>query len=114
MSELFEDLCNLDRLVHSPPRLAILTALLGCERADFMFLLNVTGLSRGNLSTQLRKLEEARLIRIRKSFKTRRPRTEASLTALGRRRIEEHWRELERLREDAEGWRAAQASPSAG
>jgi hypothetical protein len=45
----FEHLAALNRLVHDPSRLAILTALSACEKADFTFLLNVTGLTKGNL-----------------------------------------------------------------
>ena len=43
MSTPFEQLANLDRMVHDPARLAILTALSACERADFLFLLRITG-----------------------------------------------------------------------
>lgn len=78
-----------------------------------MFLLNATGLSRGNLSTHLQKLEEGGLVRSRKSFKEKRPNTQVSLTARGRRRIEEHWHRLERLRQSAEDWRTTRAKGAA-
>jgi DNA-binding transcriptional ArsR family regulator len=60
----FEQLANLDRMVHDPARLAILTALSACERADFLFLQRITGLTKGNLSSHLSKLEEAGLVEI--------------------------------------------------
>jgi len=53
MSAPFERLAELDRLVHEPARLAIMTALSACERADFLYLQRLTGLSRGNLSSHL-------------------------------------------------------------
>ena len=55
---------DIDRVIHEPARLAILSVLGGCGAADFLFLENATGLSRGNLSVQLTKLEEAGLIKL--------------------------------------------------
>ena len=49
MTKLFEDIANLDRLIHDPSRLAILTALSACESADFIFLRRLTGMTAGNL-----------------------------------------------------------------
>src|SRR4051794_29189439 len=98
----FEQLANLDRLVHDPARLAILTALSACERADFLFLQRITGLSKGNLSSHLSKLEEAGMVEIEKRFVRKKPNTSVSLTPLGRERIAEHWDRLERLRAYAE------------
>jgi DNA-binding transcriptional ArsR family regulator len=57
---------EIDRLVREPARLAILTVLAACEWADFLFIKRGTGLSRGNLSVQLSRLEEASLIVIEK------------------------------------------------
>ena len=58
----FEHLQSLNRLVHEPARLAILVALSACDKADFLFLLNITGLTKGNLSSHLSKLEQAGLV----------------------------------------------------
>jgi len=60
----FEHLAELNRLVHEPSRLAILTALSAYEKADFVFLLNVTRLTKGNLSSHLSKLEHGGLVAI--------------------------------------------------
>lgn len=57
MTSPFEEMAGLDRLIHEPARLAMTSALAACERADFLFLLRVTGLSKGNLSSHLSKLE---------------------------------------------------------
>ena len=59
----FEELANLDRLIHEPTRLAILTALAACEKADFLFLQRITGLTKGNLSVHLTKLQEVGQLR---------------------------------------------------
>ncbi|HEY3056658.1 MAG TPA: transcriptional regulator, partial [Thermoanaerobaculia bacterium] len=63
-SQPFERLAGLDRLVHEPARLSILTALSACKSADFLFLQRLTGLSKGNLSSHLSKLEEGGLVAI--------------------------------------------------
>jgi hypothetical protein len=68
MSEPLGMLPEIDRQVHEPARLAILTVLSACERADFLFLERATGLTRGNLSVQLSRLEEAGLIEIEKTI----------------------------------------------
>lgn len=88
----------LDRLVHEPGRLAILTVLSSVDAADFTFLQRVTGLTKGNLSSHLSKLEEAGLVAIEKRFVRRKPNTSVALTPLGRERIADHWERLERLR----------------
>ncbi len=88
----------LDRLVHEPGRLAILTVLSSAASADFTFIERVTGLTKGNLSSHLSKLEDAGLVAIEKRFVRRRPNTSVSLTPLGRERIADHWDRLERLR----------------
>jgi DNA-binding transcriptional ArsR family regulator len=89
---------NLDRLVHEPGRLAILTVLSSVTSADFTFLQQATGLTKGNLSSHLSKLEEAGLLSIEKRFVLKKSHTTASLTKDGRRRIAAHWEQLEKLR----------------
>jgi DNA-binding transcriptional ArsR family regulator len=101
----FERVADLDRLVHEPARLAILSALSACESADFLFLQRVTGLSKGNLSSHLARLEEADLVAVTKDFVGRVPRTAAALTPQGRERVAAHWRALEQLAREARRWR---------
>src|SRR3954469_16594871 len=88
----------LDRLIHEPGRLAILTVLSSVQAADFVFLQRATGLTKGNLSSHLSKLEEAGLVRIEKRFVRKKPNTNVALTPLGKRRIARHWEQLERLK----------------
>jgi DNA-binding MarR family transcriptional regulator len=94
--------CNdeliLDRLIHEPGRLAILTVLSSVDDADFVFLQRATGLTKGNLSSHLTKLEEAGLVEIAKRFIRKKPNTNVALTAVGRQRIANHWSQLERLK----------------
>ncbi len=84
MSGPFEDLAALDRLVHEPARLAILTALDACARADFLYLMTLTGLSKGNLSSHLSKLETAGYLAIDKTYRGKIPLTICRLTEEGR------------------------------
>lgn len=112
MAEPFEGLAGLDRLVHEPARLAVMTALSASGGADFLFLARLTGLTKGNLSSHLSKLEGAGMVRIEKRPVDGTPNTFVALTEEGRAAIENHWRRLEELRESAAGWRKARkASP---
>jgi DNA-binding MarR family transcriptional regulator len=92
----------LDRLIHEPARLAILTVLSSVQAADFVFLQRTTGLTQGNLSSHLTKLEEAGLVGIEKTFVQKRPNTSVALTPLGKERIATHWEQLERLKRRSE------------
>lgn len=103
-----EDLV-VDRLVHEPGRLAILTVLSSVRDADFVFLQRATGLTKGNLSSHLTKLEDAGLVTIEKRFVRRKPNTNVALTRSGRTRITRHWEQLERLRALAAPRRPADA-----
>lgn len=106
MADIEVDLA-LDRLVHEPARLAILTVLTSVTDADFVFLQRVTGLTKGNLSSHLSKLEDAGLVAIDKRFVGKKPNTKVALTAAGKARIAEHWAQLERLKRLAERHEAA-------
>lgn len=74
---------EIDRTVHSPTRLKILIVLSAVVNADFTFLARTTGLTRGNLSANLRKLEEVGYISIEKGYVDRVPRTLVELTNVG-------------------------------
>ena len=90
---------ELDRLVHEPGRLAIMTVLSSVRDADFVFLLRATGLTKGNLSSHLSKLEEAGLVEIEKRFIRKKPNTSVAITDTGRERIARHWAQLERIKD---------------
>jgi DNA-binding MarR family transcriptional regulator len=75
---------DLDRVVHEPARLLIMTNLFVVDSADATWLLQQTGLTWGNIASHLRKLEESGYVTVAKSFKGRKPRTTLSLTDAGR------------------------------
>lgn len=86
--ERLQPISDIDRTIHAPARLMILAFLSVVESADFTFLKNQTGLTRGNLSSHLSKLEEAGYISVQKEFVERIPRTLIRLTGDGRAAIE--------------------------
>ena len=96
----FAAIAALDRMVHDPSRLAILSALIDWAEADFQYLLGVTGLTKGNMSSHIGKLEAAGLVQVAKGFKGKKPWTRVMLTREGRTRIQAHWEELERIRRE--------------
>lgn len=95
----FEHLASFDRLIHEPARLAILTALSACDRADFVFLRNLTGLTKGNLSSHLMKLEQAQLVEIEKTFEGKQPITFVALTGEGRDLLKAYWKRFDKVRQ---------------
>jgi DNA-binding MarR family transcriptional regulator len=104
---------ELDRLVHEPGRLAILTVLSSVLDADFLFIQRATGLTKGNLSSHLTKLEDAGLVEIEKRFVRKKPNTSVAITAQGRERTARHWEQLEALKQAAQSVSRSQASQSA-
>ena len=83
---------NIDRLVHEPSRFTIMAHLYVVESADFIFLMRQTGLTWGNLSSHLSKLEAAGYVAIEKEFIGKKPHTMLSLTDEGRAAFE-HYRQ---------------------
>ena len=92
--ELCNELAGVDRLIHEPARLMIMTILNAVDEADFLYLLNETGLTRGNLSTHLSKLEDAGYIKIEKTFRGKIPRTVCSLSDVGRSAFSKYRKQL--------------------
>jgi len=83
-----KDLSSLDRLIHEPARLMIMTILYAVKEADFVYLQRECSLTQGNLSSHLSKLEEAGYVLISKTFKGKYPLTLCSLTRAGRQAFE--------------------------
>lgn len=79
-----------DRLVHEPARLVLMANLSVVEEADFVFLSKQTGLTAGNISSHMAKLEEAGYVEVTKEFVGRKPRTIYKLTATGREAFDRH------------------------
>ncbi len=97
MSGQMESKDPIDRTIHSPARLSILRVLAVIEAADFTFLLNQTGLTRGNLSINLGKLEEAGYVAIKKEFVNRIPRTVVRLSNAGRKALQAYAEQMRKV-----------------
>jgi DNA-binding transcriptional ArsR family regulator len=78
-------LADVDRLIHEPSRSTILAILAIVESADFLYLQRETGLTKGNLSVHLSKLEEAGYIKIEKTYRGKIPLTLCRITGEGSR-----------------------------
>jgi DNA-binding MarR family transcriptional regulator len=78
------DIATLDKIMHEPARLSVAACLYVVESADFVFLQSQTGMTGGNLSSHLKKLDEAGYLSITKSFDDSRPKTTLALTKGGR------------------------------
>ena len=88
------EISSLDRLIHEPARLAIMSILVAAEEADFLFLLRETGLTRGNLSTHLSRLEKAGYIEIQKGYIGKLPQTLCRMSPQGRIAFKEYRKQL--------------------
>ena len=84
------DISDLDSLVHSPTRLKILLVLMSVEEADFTFISQAADLTRGNLSANLSKLEEAGYVEIEKKFIERVPKTIVRVSKAGVKALENY------------------------
>ena len=83
-----EQIANIDRLIHEPSRLNIMAHLYVVESADFVFLIRQTGMTWGNLSVHISKLEAAGYLQVKKEFLGKKPHTVVSLTKQGRKAFE--------------------------
>ncbi len=100
LSSDLSGLSEIDRMVHEPARLAIMALLYVIDSADFTFMMNQTGLSWGNLSAHMSKLEGSGYIEVEKSFKGRRPNTNLRLTPVGRQAFREYRQKLKQMLDD--------------
>lgn len=91
-------MADVDRVIHEPARLRILTILSGVDVADFNFLLMALGLTKGNLSSHMDKLEKAGYVEISKGFNGRIPHTEFSIKEAGRDALRKYWEEIHAIR----------------
>ena len=85
---------NIDRTIHEPARLLLLIYLFSVEKADFTFLRKQTGMTQGNLSSHLTKLEHAGYILTEKLFKNKRPMTLIRISDPGRKAFTSYVKEM--------------------
>ena len=95
MDDVVRSVIELDRLIHEPARLLLVTILATVASADFLFLQRETGLTKGNLSAHLSKLEEAGYVKIEKTFKGKLPLTVCRLTAAGKKALTQYRQQLQ-------------------
>jgi DNA-binding MarR family transcriptional regulator len=98
--EELASLGDIDRLVHEPARLMVMALLYVVESADFTFLMSQTGLTWGNLSSHLSKLEEAGYVEVEKGFQGKKPHTMLHLTEEGRAAFREYRRSMKQVLDD--------------
>ena len=89
---------EVDPVIHQPTRLQIMMLLSGLRSADFTFLAETLGLSKGNLSSHMNQLERAAYIDVTKSFRGRIPNTRYSITRKGRKRLDAYWAVIDQIR----------------
>lgn len=99
-SESPEPVANIDRLIHEPSRLTIMAHLYVVESADFLFLIRQTGMTWGNLSVHISKLEAAGYLNVRKEFLGKKPHTIVSLTNSGRVAFDSYRESMKHVLED--------------
>jgi DNA-binding transcriptional ArsR family regulator len=87
MKPEMREMTEVDRLIHEPARLMLVSLLFAVEQVDFLYLLHETGLTKGNLSSHLTKLEEAGYVEIEKTYRGKVPLTLISLSKKGARRL---------------------------
>ncbi len=93
-------LTEVDRLIHEPSRSIILAILNVTRKADFLYLQRETGLTKGNLTIHLAKLEQAGYIRIEKTYRKKTPLTLCKITKKGRASFENYRKQLKQFIED--------------
>lgn len=91
---------GIDKLIHEPARLKIIAQLYVVESADFLFLMRQTGLTQGNVSGHLSKLENANYVKIEKGYIGRRPQTIISLSKKGREMFKMYIKNMRELLND--------------
>jgi len=88
---------EIDILLHEPARLRVLVLLAALGRADFMYLLRQSGMSKGNLSVQMTRLEKGGIVSVEKSLVDGRPRTTFALTSAGKKALGQYKRAMEEI-----------------
>lgn len=92
---------EIDRVIHEPARLVLISTLSVVDEADFVFLARQTGLTAGNISSHMTRLENAGYVTIAKTFAGKRPRTTYALTATGRAAFERYRQQVGGLLADS-------------
>lgn len=89
-----EPVNGIDRLIHEPARLTLVANLYVVDSADFTYLSRRTGLTDGNISSHMTRLEDAEYVSVTKRFEGKRPRTTYKLTTTGRKAFDQYRNQL--------------------
>lgn len=84
----------LDRIIHEPGRLMIVSLLFAVDRTDFLYLQHETDMNKGTLSSHISRLEEAGYVEVEKTYRGKVPQTLLTLTKAGRKAFEQYRRKL--------------------
>ncbi|MCK4694676.1 MAG: transcriptional regulator [Candidatus Cloacimonetes bacterium] len=101
--ENLKTLADIDKVIHEPARLLILAYLSVVKNADFLFMMNQTGLTRGNLSSHMSKLEASGYVEIKKEFVDKIPRTLLSLTKEGKKAFKNYRKNMKQMLDSLPG-----------
>jgi DNA-binding MarR family transcriptional regulator len=100
MSSDLRSISDVNRLIHEPSRTIIMAILAAVESADFLYLQRETGLTKGNLSVHLSKLEEAGYVNIEKTYRGKVPLTLCQVTEDGRKAFDAYRNQLKQFVEN--------------
>jgi DNA-binding MarR family transcriptional regulator len=100
MSTDLRSLADVNRLIHEPSRTVIMAILAAVESADFLYLQRETGLTKGNLSVHLSKLEQADFVNIEKTYRGKVPLTLCRMTEEGHKAFDAYRKQLEQFVEN--------------
>lgn len=103
MKRTVDGLTAVDRLIHEPARLMIMALLFPADEADFLFLLRQSGLTKGNLSSHLAKLEQAGYIEMQKGYTGKTPWTRCRLSDEGRAAYQQYRKRMQSVMRDLPG-----------
>ncbi len=93
-------LADLDRTIHSPARLMVMTYLYVVDKVDYVYLTHLTGLTWGNLATHVNKLEESGYVEIEKTFMDKKPYSVIKLTGEGRKAFKNYKQKMQSVLND--------------
>ncbi len=97
IKDSLKDIIDIDKLIHEPARLLIMSYLIITESADFIFLRSQINLTWGNLSSHIKKLEEVGYVKVIKKFIKKKPHSMVSITELGKKNYREYREKMKRF-----------------
>ncbi|SDY84957.1 transcriptional regulator [Thermoactinomyces sp. DSM 45892] len=99
----YNEMIQLDRLIHEPARLAIMSCLKSYSMLEFLLLGELINLTYGNLSSHLSKLEKAGYVHIEKSFiQKKKAQTSVRITPQGLHALNKYWKQIDYIRSEIE------------